>query len=289
MEFEFNQLFYAFLLTLFAGFSTSIGAVIAFFSKKDDYRLLSIGLGFSAGVMIYISFMEILPDSMGEFARVFENKNAELIGLLAFFGGIVLTALIDKFIPSDLNPHEPKDSLDELKFCPLPSQNEPRPIYHPGISNSGLKRLKRTGVITAFAITLHNFPEGFATFISGVESFSFGVVIAIAVALHNIPEGLAVSLPIYHATGDKKRAFIYSCLSGLAEPVGAVVSALILMPFLNDIVLAVVFGVVAGIMVFISFDELLPAARSYDKAHDSLYGLVGGMAVMAVSLILLGI
>lgn len=288
MDFGYSEILYAFLLTLFAGFSTSIGAVIAFFSKRDDYRILSVGLGFSAGVMIYISFMEILPDSMGEFARIFESKNAEFIGLLAFFGGIILTALIDKFIPSDLNPHEPKDSLDELKFCPLPKENEPKPSYHPGISAEGIKRLKRTGIITAFAITLHNFPEGFATFISSLDSISYGVVIAIAVALHNIPEGLAVSLPIYHATGDKKRAFIYSCLSGLAEPVGAVVGALILMPFLNDMVLATIFGVVAGIMVFISFDELLPAARSYDKAHDSLYGLVGGMVVMAISLILLG-
>lgn len=289
MEFGFMQLFYAFLLTLFAGFSTSIGAVIAFFSKKDDYRLLSIGLGFSAGVMIYISFMEILPSSMEDFARIFESKNAEFIGLLAFFSGIVLTALIDKFIPSDLNPHEPKDSLDELKFCPLPKSNEPRPTYHPGISQKSLKSLKRTGIITAFAIAIHNFPEGFATFISSVESLSFGLAIAGAVALHNIPEGLAVSLPIYHATGDKKRAFAYSCLSGLAEPIGAIAGALILMPFMNETVMASVFGVVAGIMVFISFDELLPAARSYDKAHDSLYGLVAGMVVMAVSLILLGI
>lgn len=288
MEFELTQILYAFLLTLFAGFSTSIGAVIAFFSKKDDYRLLSVGLGFSAGVMIYISFMEILPNSMREFAKIYDSKNAEFIGLIAFFVGILLTALIDKFIPSDLNPHEPKDSLDELKFCPLPSHNEPRPTYHPGISSLGLKRLKRTGIITAFAITLHNFPEGFATFISSIESLSFGLVIAVAVALHNIPEGLAVSLPIYHATNDKKRAFAYSCLSGLAEPIGAIIGAIILMPFINDSVMAIVFGVVAGIMVFISFDELLPAARSYDKAHDSLYGLVGGMAVMAISLILLG-
>lgn len=289
MEFQFSQIFYAFLLTLFAGFSTSIGAIIAFFSKKDDFRLLSVGLGFSAGVMIYISFMEILPDSMSEFARIYGSKNAEFIGLLAFFGGIIFTALIDKFIPSDLNPHEPKDSLNELKFCPLPSHNESRPTYHPGISNIRLKRLKRTGIMTAFAITLHNLPEGFATFISSIDSLSFGLAIAIAVALHNIPEGLAVSLPIYHATNDKKRAFTYSCLSGLAEPIGAIVGAIILMPFLNETLMAIIFGVVAGIMVFISFDELLPVARSYDKAHDSLYGLVGGMVVMAVSLILLGI
>ena len=288
MEIEFTQILYAFLLTLFAGFSTSIGAVIAFFSKKDDFRLLSVGLGFSAGVMIYISLMEILPNSMRDFAKIYDNKNAEFIGLIAFFGGILLTALIDKFIPIDLNPHEPKDSLNELKICPLLSYNKSRPTYHPGIGNLGIKRLKRTGIITAFAITLHNFPEGFATFVSSIESFSFGLVIAVAVALHNIPEGLAVSLPIYYATNDKKRAFAYSCLSGLAEPIGAIIGAIILMPFINDSMMAIVFGVVAGIMVFISFDELLPAARSYDKAHDSLYGLIGGMVVMAISLILLG-
>ncbi|HED6268916.1 TPA: ZIP family metal transporter, partial [Campylobacter coli] len=176
-----------------------------------------------------------------------------------------------------------------LKICPLPQKNEKAPAFHAGepLKKINVKALKRTGIFTALAIAIHNFPEGFATFISSLDNLSFGVAIAVAVAIHNIPEGMAVSLPIYHATKDKKKAFIYSALSGVAEPMGAIVGAFLILPIMNELTLAITFAVVAGIMVFISFDELLPAAKTYDKAHDSLYGLVLGMAVMAVSLILL--
>ncbi|EAJ8360019.1 zinc transporter ZupT [Campylobacter jejuni] len=290
MQFTFEQIFIAMLLTLFAGFSTAIGSIIAFFSRKDDLRVLSLGLGFSAGVMIYISFMEILPTALKDFKNHYDSHWAELLGLACFFGGILISLLIDKLIPEDVNPHEPKEDLSELKICPLPQKGQNPPKFHPGekLHQINTKALKRTGIFTALAIAIHNFPEGFATFISSLDNLTLGIAIAIAVAIHNIPEGLAVSLPIYHATGDKKKAFIYPALSGLAEPLGAFVGALILLPFIGDLTLAISFAVIAGIMVFISLDELLPAAKTYDKAHDSLYGLIVGMAIMALSLNLLG-
>ncbi|EDP3829805.1 zinc transporter ZupT [Campylobacter jejuni] len=290
MQFTFEQIFIAILLTLFAGFSTAIGSTIAFFSRKDDLRVLSLGLGFSAGVMIYISFMEILPTALKDFKNHYDSHWAELLGLACFFGGILISLLIDKLIPEDVNPHEPKEDLSELKICPLPQKGQNPPKFHPGekLHQINTKALKRTGIFTALAIAIHNFPEGFATFISSLDNLTLGIAIAIAVAIHNIPEGLAVSLPIYHATGDKKKAFIYSALSGLAEPLGAFVGALILLPFIGDLTLAISFAVIAGIMVFISLDELLPAAKTYDKAHDSLYRLIAGMAIMALSLNLLG-
>ncbi|MBX0568260.1 zinc transporter ZupT [Campylobacter jejuni] len=290
MQFTFEQIFIAMLLTLFSGFSTAIGSTIAFFSRKDDLRVLSLGLGFSAGVMIYISFMEILPTALKDFKNHYDSHWAELLGLACFFGGILISLLIDKLIPEDVNPHEPKEDLSELKICPLPQKGQNPPKFHPGekLHQINTKALKRTGIFTALAIAIHNFPEGFATFISSLDNLTLGIAIAIAVAIHNIPEGLAVSLPIYHATGDKKKAFIYSALSGLAEPLGAFVGALILLPFIGDLTLAISFAVIAGIMVFISLDELLPAAKTYDKAHDSLYGLIVGMAIMALSLNLLG-
>ncbi|OEW09474.1 zinc transporter ZupT [Campylobacter sp. BCW_6878] len=290
MQFTFEQIFIAMLLTLFAGFSTAIGSIIAFFSRKDDLRVLSLGLGFSAGVMIYISFMEILPTALKDFKNHYDSHWAELLGLACFFGGILISLLIDKLIPEDVNPHEPKEDLSELKICPLPQKGQNPPKFHPGekLHQINTKALKRTGIFTALAIAIHNFPEGFATFISSLDNLTLGIAIAIAVAIHNIPEGLAVSLPIYHATGNKKKAFIYSALSGFAEPLGAFVGALILLLFIGDLTLAISFAVIAGIMVFISLDELLPAAKTYDKAHDSLYGLILGMAIMALSLNLLG-
>ena len=273
MNFE-NYLF-AFLLTLFAGLSTSIGAVLAFFSKKDNKTLLSLGMGFSAGVMIYVSFIEILKKSQDSFTTLFSSDIAgESAALFFFFAGIGLSAFIDRMIPKDVNPHEPKTSveLQELK-----------PENHNSVLNRS--KLKRTGIFTALAIGIHNFPEGFATFISSLENITLGLTVALAIAIHNIPEGMAVSLPIYHATGEKKKAFYYATLSGFAEPIGALVGFFILYPFMGDATLAITFGMVAGIMIYISFDELLPSARVYGNAHTTILGLTMGFFVMSVSLI----
>lgn len=271
---EFTDYLIAFSLTLFAGLSTSIGAVLAFFSKEKNYTILSLGMGFSAGVMIYVSFMEILKKAQDSFTQVLSNATyAELLTLIFFFLGIALSAIIDKLIPEDVNPHEPKSNqeLKELK------------TDHKMINTNALKR---TGLFTALAIGIHNFPEGFATFISALDSLTLGVTIALAIAIHNIPEGMAVSLPIYHATGERKKAFWYATLSGLAEPVGAVLGYFLLLPLMGDATLGITFAVVAGIMIYISFDELLPAARVYGNAHTTIAGLVFGMFIMASSLLI---
>lgn len=281
MDLSFENILLAFLLALFAGASTCVGAVIAFFGKKDDTRMLSLGLGFSAGVMVYIAFMELLPDAISEFGKF--STHGEFIALLVFFASMLACVFIDKIVPSDVNPHEIKEQneYEELKFC-LISERE---IHIQNAKNHGKKAiLRRTGIFTALAIGLHNFPEGFATFASSLESVQLGLVIAAAVAIHNIPEGVAVSLPIYHATGEKKKAFIYSALSGLAEPIGALFGALLILPFFGALSLAFSFAFVSAVMIFISFDELFPVAKNYAHGHECLYGLIFGMAIMAFSL-----
>lgn len=289
MEFDFSQVFIALVLTLLAGFSTAIGASIAFFSNKDNLRTLSMGLGFSAGVMVYVSFMEILPQAFTDLREAHYGITGDFLVLFCFFVGIALCAIVDKLLPEDLNPNEFHDHYEELR-CPLVikiQQNNPSYVVQEPEKKIHTQSLKKAGIFTAVAIAIHNFPEGFATFIASLENISFGIAIAIAIAIHNIPEGMAVSLPIYHATGDKKKAFLYSALSGLSEPLGAIVAAFLLLPFLNELSLAITFAFVSGVMVYISFDELLPAARTYGEAHDCLYGLVAGMAVMAISLVFL--
>ncbi|MFO7977352.1 MAG: zinc transporter ZupT [Bacteroidales bacterium] len=265
-----NQtLLLAFGLTLFAGLSTGIGSAIAFFARRTNTKFLSIALGFSAGVMIYVSFVEILQKARELLMEAMGDRPGYLMAILAFFTGMIIIAIIDKLVPGFENPHELK-MVEDLH----PSELQKR------------KKLYRMGMLSAFAIGIHNFPEGLATFIAAVTDIKLGLPIAIAIAIHNIPEGIAISVPIFHATGSRRKAFKYSFLSGLAEPVGAVVGFLILMPFINDIVFGFLFASVAGIMVFISIDNLLPAAREYGQAHLSLYGLMAGMAVMAISLIL---
>ncbi|HUH42299.1 MAG TPA: zinc transporter ZupT [Sulfurimonas sp.] len=270
----FETILFAFMLTLLAGMSTSIGAVLAFFSKSKNYTILSLGLGFSAGVMIYVSFVEILVKSKESFTLLYSNEiTGEALSVLCFFAGILLSAIIDRLIPDDVNPHETRSNSELLEL--KADAKNPK-------SNLALKR---TGLFTALAIAIHNFPEGFATFVSALHDPTVGISIAFAIAIHNIPEGMAVSLPIYHATGDKKSAFWYATLSGLAEPVGALVGFFLLFPFMGGATLGITFGLVAGIMIYISFDELLPAARVYGNAHTTIVGISLGMLVMAISLI----
>ena len=145
----------------------------------------------------------------------------------------------------------------------------------------------RTGIFTALAIAIHNFPEGLATLGASIANLKLGVVIALAIAIHNIPEGISVSVPIFYATKDKKKAFIYSFLSGLAEPAGAIIGILILLPFLSAGVLSSLMAFAAGIMVYISMDELLPMAHRYGHSHTVIAGIVLGMLVMAVSFLIL--
>lgn len=271
-----NTYLFAFMLTLLAGLSTSIGAILAFFSKSKNYTILSIGMGFSAGVMIYVSFVEILDKSKYSFSQLYQSDTiGESLAILSFFSGIALSAFIDRMIPDDVNPHETKSSSELYELKPQ--------SHVSAIKDSSLKR---TGIFTALAIGIHNFPEGFATFVSALHDPTIGISIAFAIAIHNIPEGMAVSLPIYHATGNKKSAFWYATLSGFAEPIGALLGFFILFPFMGEATLGITFGAVAGIMIYISFDELLPAARVYGNEHTTIAGITLGMLVMSLSLLL---
>ncbi len=322
----------AFGLTLFAGLSTGIGSAIAFFSRTTNTRFLAVALGFSAGVMIYVSLVEIFFKAREALVAEQGLVQGNWITLFSFFGGIFFIAIIDRMVPSSQNPHEIR-KVEDVKEDLAAGNNEdarvPEGDYWPGsiagaegvvgpgkvVSPDGPekqspltklswetvrpsakdnvpddhknKKLMRMGLFTALAIAIHNFPEGLATFIAALTDLSIGIPIAIAIAIHNIPEGIAISVPIYYATGSRKKAFKYSFLSGLAEPVGALLGWIILMPYLTDTVFGIVFAGVAGIMVFISLDELLPAAREYGEHHLSIYGMIAGMAVMGVSLILL--
>lgn len=259
----------ALLLTLFAGLATGIGSLIAFFAKSTNKKFLSFSLGLSAGVMIYVSFVEIFAQSQELLMIEMGVTRGMSLTVICFFIGILTIGIIDRLVPSFENPHEAR-SVESMDQSP---KRDPK--------------LMKMGVMTALAIGIHNFPEGIATFASAIEDPALGVAIAVAIAIHNIPEGIAVSVPIYHATGDKKKAFRLSMLSGLAEPIGAIIAYLILMPFMSPVLLGCVLASVAGIMVFISLDELLPAAREYGEHHISIYGLITGMAIMAFSLILL--
>lgn len=264
---------FAFLLTLMAGLSTGIGSAMAFFTKRTNTRFLSIALGFSAGVMIYVSFTEIMGKATEALVSHWGKTTGTWTSVGAFFGGMALIAIIDKLIPSDENPHE-AHRVEEI------GNREPLG------RDTDMNQLHRTGLFTALAIAIHNFPEGIATFTAALAEPSLGVAIAIAIAIHNIPEGIAVSVPIFYATGDRKKAFLYSFTSGISEPVGALVGYLVLAPIMSPAVFGILFAGVAGIMVFISLDELLPAAEQYGKHHLCIYGLISGMIVMALSLLL---
>jgi len=269
MHMDTSTVLFALGLTVFAGLSTGIGSALAFYTKKTNETFLSAALGFSAGVMIYVSLIEIFPKARDALELHYNSASkGYLVTTLAFFCGIGLIALIDKLVPNEENPHEIK-GVEELS-------EEAR----------SKKALLRMGMFSALAIAIHNFPEGLATFMSAIQDPTLGVSIAIAIAIHNIPEGIAVSVPVYYATGDKKKAFMYSFLSGLSEPVGALIGFFILRNFLSDGLFGIVFAGVAGIMVYISLDELLPTAEKYGKHHIAIGGLIAGMAVMAVSLVL---
>ena len=261
-------------LTLFAGLATGIGGLIAFYAKRTNTRFLAVALGFSAGVMIYVSMMEIMVKAADILIEDMGERAGSWVTVLAFFGGMVFIAIIDKFIPSFEESPGATQTVSQVKESGTPSATEHN------------KKLLRMGMFTALAVAIHNFPEGFITFFSTLRDPVLGVSIAAAVAIHNIPEGIAVAVPIYYATGSRKKAFFWALLSGIAEPIGALIGYMILAPFLSEMVYGIIFAGVAGTMVYISFDQLLPAAREYGEHHHSVLGLVAGMALMAISLLL---
>jgi ZIP family zinc transporter len=264
MDFSQSHILFAFLLTAIAGLSTGVGSLIALLAKKTSKNFLSISLGFSAGIMVYVSFMEMMPQALTELSAVSGEKTGTLYLICAFFAGIILINGIDFLIPKQINPHEAHE-VEEMQ------------------KNT---HLKRTGIMVAISIGIHNFPEGIATFTSALGALDVAIPITVAIALHNIPEGIAVAVPIYHATGSRKRAFWYSFLSGLSEPIGALIAFFFLSHFWTPALNGLILAAVAGIMVFISLDELLPTAEKYGKHHLAIIGVVSGMLVMALSLFL---
>jgi len=246
----------AFLFSLAAGLSTGLGSLVAFFIKDFKHRYLSLLMGFSAGVLIQISFMELLFSAVTETG--FLNAN------IAFFFGIAAIAAIEFLIP-----HE----YEEEKITEKEKKN---------------KRLMKTGMLVSAGIVIHNFPEGIITLFGTLKDPHLGLVLLIAIALHNIPEGISVSIPIYYATKNRKKAFIWSLLSGLSEPIGALIGFFVLFPFITPFVLNLALAFVAGIMVFISFDELLPLSLSHGEAHIAITSLFLGMLTMTAVLFMLG-
>ena len=255
-------------LTTIAGLATGIGGLLAFFSRpgKDNGRFLSASLGFSGGVMVFISLAELMPEARHALVGEYGSPHGGLLAMLALAAGMVITAVIDKMIPEVENPHHVR-SEEEFNHAGDASEDERR-------------KLGRSGLMFALAIGIHNFPEGLATFAGGLSGMDVALPLTCAIALHNIPEGIAIAVPIFYATGDRKKAFMYSLFSGLAEPVGALIGFLILMPFLSATLLAILFAIVAGIMIYITFDELLPMAETYGQHHIVLAGLLLGMLGM---------
>ena len=258
------QVLPAFLLTLAAGLSTGVGSWLGVLSRRFSASLLTLALSFSAGVMLYVSFVEIFPKARQALTPALGAGTGYLVTVLAFFVGMLCMALIDRLLPSH-----------ELALLPLRD-------------GADAPALMRTGLFSALAIGIHNFPEGLATFVAALSEPRLGIGIAIAIAIHNIPEGLAISAPVYYATGSRRQAFLISLASGLAEPVGALVGYVFLRSVLSDLVLGLVFASVAGIMIYICLDELLPAAQRTGAHHHLMIGgVIAGMVVMSVSLLLL--
>lgn len=296
----------ALLLTLFAGLATGIGGFVIMFAKKFSPKFLSVSLGFSAGVMILISFVELFSEARISLSAIYGDKLGLLYTLLTFFGGMGLIALIDNLVPSYENPHEVNELTLEIHSSAVHDNDTSQaPLLNDTVKSgeaSGIhadknketdtigghstKKLMRLGILSSIVIAVHNFPEGLATFISAMENPTLGISIAFAIALHNIPEGIAVAIPIYYATQKRYKAVLNATLSGLAEPVGGVVGYLLLSKLLSDSFMGLVLAGVAGIMVYISLDELLPTAENYGAHHIAIMGVIAGMAFMGFGLLL---
>lgn len=279
-----ENVIHALTLTLLAGAATGLGGALILFLKRLSSNFLAAALGLSAGVMIFISLAELYPEAQSA-AGSAGLDNARVWVLLAFFGGMGLITLIDFLVPEYENPHE-------ATGLTLNARTAATEMIHDSEQSGNASALKKLGVMSALAIAIHNFPEGMATFIGALNDSGTGTGITFAIALHNIPEGIAVAIPIYYATRSKAKALIYATLSGLTEPLGAAIcyGATALSGIrISDGGLAfpLILAAVAGIMIYISLDELLPTAEKYGKHHVAIAGVVGGMAIMGISLLVL--
>jgi len=269
-----NNILLAFSLTLIAGLATGVGSLVVLFSNKNNKKFLAICLSFSAGVMLYIAFAEILLEAFETLKDAQGDGVGYLLGTIAFFAGIALVAIIDKFIP---HGDEVVKSIEDT------------PKNQKALDIGDEKELKRTGIMSAIALAIHNFPEGIITFMAAVFDPAMGIAIAIAIVIHNIPEAIAVASPIYFSTGSRIKAFVISLGAGLVQPLGAIVAWLLLQNVSDEleVVFGFIFAAVAGIMVFVAIHQLLPAAQKFGKHHLVMKWLFAGMAVMAISIVVL--
>ena len=270
---------FALLLATLAGLSTGIGSTISWFIYRPRPSHSALVFGFSAGVMLYVSFGELLTTAVSEVGLVRAN--------LGFFIGIVVLAILDMTIPHEYKEERIEDTHPSAARGKV-FRRRNGTVLASSRKTARSSILMRTGVLIAIGIAIHNFPEGLAVFAAAATGdINLGVTIAVAIAIHNIPEGISVSAPILDATGSRRKAFLYSFSAGLAEPVGAIIGYAILRPFLTPTFLSALLAFAAGVMVYISLDELLPAAHQYGKSHLVIVGVGAGMLVMAVSIILL--
>ena len=269
---EMSNVLLSFGLTLIVGLSMGAGSLLSFFVKETNKKFLALALSFSAGIMIYVSFMAILPEGM-ELLESTIGEKGHYLALVGFFGGMFITALMEKLVhrfAGNVHGHDHSDH------------------GHGGHSHNHEdgeeEHLSKLGLMSAIAIAIHNLPEGLALFTAGLKDITLALPIAAAVIIHNIPLSIAISVPIYYSSGSKKKAFTYSLLVGLCQPLGAIIGYMLFSRFFNDTLFGFLFSVVAGIMIFVSLDELLPASQKYEDHHLSVYGAIAGMIVMAISL-----
>ena len=251
-----NRCLYAFILSFLAGISTVIGALVIFFDKRKNNKIVEVSLSFAAGVMTCVSLTDLLPNS---FRMILDNNNLFpkiILSLIFMTFGIIISMLIDKYLPDD--------NL-----------------------NTDNKGLYKIGIISMVAIVLHNVPEGIATFITSTNNLKLGLTITIAIALHNIPEGISIAVPIYHSSNNKLKAFLYALLSGMSEVLGSILAYLFLAPLINDHVMAALYAVIAGIMIHISVYELIPGAYKESTLKNVLKYFLIGFGVMILSHLLM--
>lgn len=275
-----GNLYSALICTLIAGLATGIGGAVIMFVKKFSPKFLSATLGFSAGVMILISLVELFPEAQHSLCGIYGEKMGLFYTLLAFFGGMGVIALIDNLVPSYENPHEVNELTIEVHDSAVGNCCQSAP------SEEKSNKLMRLGILSSIVIAVHNFPEGLATFVTAMDDPKLGFSIAFAIALHNIPEGIAVAIPIFYATKQRAKAVWNATLSGLAEPLGGILGYILLRQILSDSFLGIILAGVAGIMVYISLDELLPTAESYGAHHVAIIGVITGMAFMGFGMLL---
>ena len=274
-----NGIISALILTLIAGSATGIGGALVLFRKKISSNFLAGALGLSAGVMIFISLAELYPEAQEMISQTGMAYGKAFV-LIAFFVGMGIITLIDFTIPEYENPHEASGLSLDARTAAVGMLEQ----------TGSEKALHRLGVMSALAIAVHNFPEGIATFIGALNDPEMGTGITAAIAIHNIPEGIAVAIPIYYATKSKAKALFYATVSGLTEVIGALLCLAVTSIFGVSLTgggpaFPLVLAAVAGIMIYISLDELLPTAEKYGKHHIAIAGVVGGMAVMGISML----